>query len=579
MFAVLRIPLFGLHAALRERAVSERAQPLALLGPDPGSARSRGKAPILELTAAAKAAGVRAGMTATQALARCPRLTFFQKDVKAEASAQADLLAHAAGFTPDYENTAPGVVTLDLTHVTRLAGDNEPYLSGVGRGVPTAPFQWARLAEDSQPGLAHSMGPPEDGGGPSLHSANFSRSSVARVTARDGVSAVLPNVSLPPPLAHLFCFSLAAPAIGFASTPDLARLAAHLAETPGFFCFIPPEAPTARTFLAPLPLDVLRPLVDAADGFILLRQWGLRTLGDLAALPRDEIVRRLGPPGGALWDYAAGKSRRLLRLVHPSTYYAQRFEFEHPVETVEPLLFILRRLLETLCARLASSWLVAQAVRLTLHFENGLAHHRELRVAEPCTDVDLLFRLLHTHLDGLSADAPISAALLELTPTRPSRHQARLFENSLRDPNRLAETLSQLETVLGTGRVGTPVPLPTRRADAFDVRPFLEASNSTAQPRLPHSAASSPRLFAPLRRFRPPLNARVTLVHGRPAELEAGPIRGPILAADGPWRLSGDWWDNRLLWQREEWDVWLEGDAYQLMHQPPDIWELTGTYG
>src|SRR4029453_7774394 len=107
-------------------------------------------------TAAAKAAGVRAGMTATQALARCPRLTFFQKDVKAEASAQADLLAHAAGFTPDYENTAPGVVTLALPHVTRLAGDNEPYFSGVGRGVPTAPFQWARLAEDSQPGLAHS---------------------------------------------------------------------------------------------------------------------------------------------------------------------------------------------------------------------------------------------------------------------------------------------------------------------------------------------------------------------------------------------------------------------------------------
>jgi protein ImuB len=552
MFAALRVPLFGLHAVLCGRFAGKRAHPLALLDPDPSSARSRGKAPILELTAAAEAAGVRAGMTATQALARCPRLTLFQKDMAAEASAQAALLAHAAAFTPDYENTAPGIVTLDLTHV-RLAGNSEPCLSWVGRG--------AERSETDSP-QANPKG------------ARASASIPAAPRLR-----LLPVDRLPPSLASLPNFARATPAIGLASTPDLARLASHLAEAAGFFCLIPADIATARTFLASLPLNVLRPLVDDADSFVLLRQWGVRTLGELAALPRDEIVRRLGPPGGVLWDYAAGASRRLLRLVNPSADYAQRFEFEHPVETVQPLLFILRRLLETLCARLASSWLVAQAVRLTLHFENGLDHHREFRVAEPCTDVDLLFRLLHTHLDGLSADAPIIAAGLELIPATPGQHQTQLFENSLRDPNRLAETLSQLETVLGSGRVGTPVPLPSRRVDAFDLRQFLETSDPAAQlvaPR-PNNVVLPPR-FAPLRRFRPPLNARVTLVHDRPAELEAGLIRGPILAADGPWRLSGDWWDNRHLWQREEWDVWLEAGAYRLVQQAQNAWQLTGAY-
>jgi len=56
---------------------------------------------------------------------------------------------------------------------------------------------------------------------------------------------------------------------------------------------------------------------------------------------------------------------------------------------------------------------------------------------------------------------------LSLTPVCPAHQQTQLFERSLRDPNRLAETLAQQEAMLGIGKVGRVQLLPSRRVDAF----------------------------------------------------------------------------------------------------------------
>ena len=86
--------------------------------------------------------------------------------------------------------------------------------------------------------------------------------------------------------------------------------------------------------------------------FTILHKWGIHTLGQLAALPQDELAARLGPTGLHLWEEASGKSHRLLRLVRPPEVFVEQFEFEHEVETATPLLFVLRRFLEQLTQRL-----------------------------------------------------------------------------------------------------------------------------------------------------------------------------------------------------------------------------------
>ena len=88
-----------------------------------------------------------------------------------------------------------------------------------------------------------------------------------------------------------------------------------------------------------------------------------------------------------------------------------------------------------------------------------------------------------------------------------------------------------------------------------------------------------------LRIFRPPLRANVTLREGRPAHM-ACPRRkeicGEILWAAGPWRTSGDWWEQEG-WARDEWDIALqETSGITLYRLVRDLfsgqWLLEGNY-
>src|SRR6187402_3379046 len=107
MFAVLHVAAFPLHAVLRTEATSVN-QPAALF-----SAQSK-KSVVLAATPAAAAAGVELGMTAAQAVARCPRLVIRAHHAEAEAEARAALLAVAQTLSPTLEDTAPGICTIDL---------------------------------------------------------------------------------------------------------------------------------------------------------------------------------------------------------------------------------------------------------------------------------------------------------------------------------------------------------------------------------------------------------------------------------------------------------------------------------
>src|SRR5437870_4310411 len=78
----------------------------------------------------------------------------------------------------------------------------------------------------------------------------------------------------------------------------------------------------------------------------ILHKWGIHTLGQLAALDKEQLGARLGPEAIRMWERANGQSKRLLKLVRPPESFEESFEFENEIETAEPLLFMLRRFLE-----------------------------------------------------------------------------------------------------------------------------------------------------------------------------------------------------------------------------------------
>lgn len=362
--------------------------------------------------------------------------------------------------------------------------------------------------------------------------------------------------------------------IGFAPCADLAMLAAHAAKP--VLIWRDAEMDGA-TFLRALPVGALSPAPDTAE---LLRLWGVRTLGELVRLPRQEIALRLGQEGTRLWDLASGGRERLLRLFRPASRYREEMDLEHPVESLEPLLFLFRRMLDTLCLRLAESWLVAAAVLILLRFEDRQEREATLRIAEPTRDAELLLRLLHTHLEGVTAPAGIISVALDLVPVRPAGSQMQIFERGMRDPNRFAETLTQIEAIVGHGNAGRVKLLPSRALDAFEMMAFLDAENSVIKSRSskvgPKPVAFSSSL--PLRRFRPELPVDVMLVDGRPTALHTSTKRLFVAQCSGPWLVSGDWWAEAK-WRREIWEVETSGGTLYQLTRHNGEWRLEGVFG
>src|SRR2546428_760376 len=210
----------------------------------------------------------------------------------------------------------------------------------------------------------------------------------------------------------------------------------------------------------------------------ILHKWGIHTLGQLAALDKEQLGIRLGPEAVRMWERASGKSERLLKLVRPPESFDESFEFENEIETAEPLLFMLRRFLEQLSLRLSAIYLVAKELTLRITFSNTQSYERVFKIPQPTNDVDLLFRMLHTHLENFKSEQPIVAVALTAEPIRPVSQQFGLFETALRNPHQLYETLARLSALLGSDRVGTPVLEETRRPDASRMEPFAWAVES-----------------------------------------------------------------------------------------------------
>src|SRR4029077_598192 len=125
----------------------------------------------------------------------------------------------------------------------------------------------------------------------------------------------------------------------------------------------------------------------------ILHRWGIETLGQFAALEKEEVGARLSPIGLELWDRAKEKKTRLLKLIPPPASFEEAFEFENEIETAEPLLFILRRFLQQLSLRLGALYLVASELRLGITFSDRSSYEREFKIPEPTNNDEVVFRM------------------------------------------------------------------------------------------------------------------------------------------------------------------------------------------
>jgi protein ImuB len=357
--------------------------------------------------------------------------------------------------------------------------------------------------------------------------------------------------------------------VGIAENPDLAFLAARCTTAREPVRVVGSSA----EFLHGLSLAVLEPPPEMLE---VLHGWGIGTLGGLTRLKREAVSARLGPEGGLLWDRAAGRSTRLLRLVRPLETYEEAFDFERELETAQPLLFLLRRFVDGLVARLADGGLAAAAMRLTLPLSGGTFYERLFQIPSPTANADVLYRVLDTHFENLRLEQAPTGVRLGVEPVRPEHRQFRFFESVLSDPNRFAETLARLGAVVGGGNVGIPGVKATHKPDQFELTTpdFTGAVAASAD-------APLPAVGLPLRRFRPPFPAQVQVAQTsggipRPEYVVSEHAHGRVVEALGPYLISGDWWESP--WNAEEWDVQVAGGGLYRLSRAGAEWKVEGCY-
>lgn len=296
-----------------------------------------------------------------------------------------------------------------------------------------------------------------------------------------------------------------------------------------------------------------------ADLLETLQRWGIRTLGDLAALPTDALSERLGHEGVALQRLARGEEAGPLVPLVPEERFEGHLDLEWPIEGIEPLSFVLGRLLDPISEHLERRGRAAAAIVLTLRLVSRDTHERRLQLPAPIRDAKVLRTLLLLDLESNPPSGGIDAVTIHVEPTPGRVLQHSLLERAHPKPEQLTTLLARLSALMGHDRCGAPRVPDTHRPGAFEMTPFSADRPPSQGSREPAAAPDAAAAEPALRRYRHPVPIRVTLEGSRPVRVIAdrtGIASGCVQACAGPWRTSGEWWTDG--WHRDEWDVALD---------------------
>ena len=326
-----------------------------------------------------------------------------------------------------------------------------------------------------------------------------------------------------------------------------------------------------RGYLAALPIACLNPDPACAQAF---SQWGVHRLGDLARLPIAEVATRLGAAGAALVRAARGEDQQPLFPQASDGDIEERLELEHALDTLEPLLFVLRGLLERATARLALTGIGATRLRWTLTLVDRSHDTRTIPLLAPTRDVKTMLLLIRTGLEAQSPRSAITALGLTLTPAAIRPIQLGLFTPPGPAPERLATTLARLATLCGAERVGSPAVVDSHCPGRAAVVPF-------APPTRMASPSEAPVGPCPLtvRALRPPRAVEIFADRGVPSYVRGDGLAGRVVEVAGPWRQTGEWW-TETRFARDYYDLELsDGGLYRcFLDRTTRQWFVDGIY-
>ncbi|QIG43173.1 DNA polymerase Y family protein [Nocardioides anomalus] len=319
----------------------------------------------------------------------------------------------------------------------------------------------------------------------------------------------------------------------------------------------------SAAYLQQLPVEVLE--ADGSEGreaVSLLRRLGLRSLGDLAALPLDAVQGRFGRYGAGVWHSARGEGRSHLAARQPPPDLTAEISFEPPLDSVEAICFSVRTTAERLVTDLASRQLVATGVRIEAEHDGAVASARTWLHPRYFSVRDLVDRVhwqlqggaaLRSRQDSGAVRAPVERVRFLPEVVEPaSAHSDGLWGGS--GAELVERGVARVQAMVGFDAVTRPVLQGGRGpADRQAAVPWGERATGL-RPRERPWPGQLPGP-APSRVFAAPLVAEVRDQAGRAVAVTArGAVSGepsrfrldgswqPVAAWAGPWPVDESWW-------------------------------------
>jgi len=344
----------------------------------------------------------------------------------------------------------------------------------------------------------------------------------------------------------------AAGAAGAVGTAGAAN-AADATGTPQRVLAVPPGG--SAGFLAPLPVS----LVADARTTTLLHRLGVRTLGEFAALPDDDVRRRFGAAGAFAHDRAAGREQSRVAPRTPPPDFEVEQHFEPPLERIDQLAFAFRVRAEEFIERMRSRRLVCTGIRVELDDERGGHSGRSWLHPHWFTPADVVDRVRWQLQGSGTADAGLESAIvrLRIVPERvdsTGNHEEGLWGGG--PDERVHHGLTRVQSMLGhegvvTAAIGGGRMLADRQVlvpwgDRAPERVAAEAPWPGSLPALAPASVFRERLPAALvDADAAPVAVDVRgAISAAPASFAVGGGRpSPVRAWAGPWPVVERWWD------------------------------------
>jgi protein ImuB len=353
---------------------------------------------------------------------------------------------------------------------------------------------------------------------------------------------------------------------------------------------VPPGGTTE--FLGRQPVSVL----DNPDLAGLLHRLGIRTLGDLAALPEQDVASRFGTAGEQAHLLASGRDLRPLAARLPTEDLSVAREFDPPETSAEPLVFAAKAVAERMHATLNAKGLTCVRVQVQARWDDGRENSRLWRHDGLLTAVQVADRV-RWQLDGWRATETETetggVVLLRLTPdqvVRATGQQLALWGEAV-ITDRVARAAMRVQALLGHEAVLRPAIGGGRNvSEQVTHSPFGEKEEISLPPDQPWPGripGTAPALV-----FSVPREATVTDQAGRPVTvsgrcvisapperltLQSEPKR-TITAWAGPWPLAERWWDPDAASRRARFQLVTDDGRAWLAAVRDGRWQIEAGY-